>query len=80
MGSYLGTLEVDGSISQKFRGPVATGNSSGAIVSGYSKSYNYDSRLEYLTPPFWPSPTSATWRRTSYSELSPCPVAGSTSC
>lgn len=80
VGSYLGTLQVDGSISQKFRGPVATGNTSGAIVSGYSKSYNYDARLEYLTPPFWPSPTSATWRRTSYSELPPCPVAGSATC
>lgn len=55
-GSSLGTLTVNGAISQKFRGPVGT--SSG---TGYTKNYNYDDRLKYLEPPSFIEPEKLPW-------------------
>ena len=47
------TLTVHGAIAQDYRGPVATGNvTTGAIVTGYNKNYNYDNRLAYVMPPY----------------------------
>src|SRR5439155_12423502 len=40
----LGTLTVNGSIAQKYRGPVASGPP-GAVTTGFVKSYNYDDRF-----------------------------------
>ncbi len=59
-GNPLGTLDVEGAIAQKFRGPVGTGGSSGAS-SGYTKNYVYDDRLRYLEPPSFIEPTGASW-------------------
>lgn len=59
-GNPLGTLDVEGAIAQKFRGPVGTGGSSGAS-SGYTKNYVYDDRLRYLEPPSFIEPTGAYW-------------------
>jgi Tfp pilus assembly protein PilX len=59
-GNALGTLTVNGAISQKFRGPVGTFSGSG-IVSGYSKNYNYDDRLRYLEPPHFLDPVQYAW-------------------
>ena len=55
-GAQLGTLTVNGAISQKFRGPVG-------IVGdhGYSKDYNYDDRLRYLAPPKFLDPVESAW-------------------
>ncbi len=51
-----GTLTVLGGIIQKNRGPVGTFNSStGTKVSGYTKDYHYDTRLQDNTPPFFPT-------------------------
>jgi Tfp pilus assembly protein PilX len=58
-GSPLGTLTVNGAISQKFRGAVGTGGSSSS--TGYLKSYNYDDRLSYFSPPFFIEPVEASW-------------------
>lgn len=61
-GSPQGTLEVNGVIAQKFRGPVGTFNSStGTTVSGYTKDYNYDDRLRYIAPPHFLDPVEAAW-------------------
>lgn len=55
-GAQLGTLTINGAVSQKFRGPVGTvGN------SGYSKDYNYDDRLRYISPPNFIDPVESAW-------------------
>ena len=59
-GSALGTLTVNGAISQKFRGPVGT-VSGGTTQSGYSKNYTYDDRLRYLAPPNFLDPVESAW-------------------
>jgi Tfp pilus assembly protein PilX len=70
----LGTLYVYGAIAQLFRGPVGTGDSSGAY-SGYTKSYNYDDRLASEEPPYFLDPVSAQWfvsRETECDSASTC--------
>jgi hypothetical protein len=59
-GTGLGTLTVNGAISQKFRGAVGT-NSNGNVANGYSKSYNYDDRLRYQEPPSFFDPVQSAW-------------------
>ena len=55
-GGSLGTLTVNGAISQKFRGTVGTSGG-----TGYTKSYNYDDRLKYLEPPNFIEPEKLPW-------------------
>ena len=57
-GSSLGTLTVNGAISQKFRGAVGTFGGSG---TGYLKDYNYDDRLRYIAPPSFLDPVEVAW-------------------
>lgn len=57
-GDKLGTLTVNGAIAQKYRGAVGTTGSNG---SGYLKSYNYDDRLRYLSPPSFIEPEKTAW-------------------
>jgi len=59
-GNPLGTLTVNGAISQKFRGPVGTVSGTNP-VSGYSKNYSYDDRLRYLAPPKFLDPVESAW-------------------
>ncbi len=68
IGSPLGTITVNGSIAQKFRGAVGT-HSGGTIVSGYAKNYVYDPRLMYLSPPFYLSPVASAWHPLSFAEV-----------
>lgn len=45
-----------GGLLQAQRGPVGTFNpSTGAIVSGYTKDYHYDTRLSDIPPPYFPT-------------------------
>ena len=68
--SGRGVLTVKGAIAQKFRGPVATGDSStGALASGFSKNYNYDPRFLYIAPPKFLSPVSTTYGITTLVEV-----------
>ena len=54
-GGAKGTINLLGGITQQNRGAVGTFNSSsGAIVSGYSKNYQYDNRLKAQIPPSFP--------------------------
>lgn len=53
-------LNVTGSIAQKFRGPVGTGNGVSAST-GYLKNYVYDSRLLVLQPPYFLTPDASPW-------------------
>lgn len=59
-GGSLGTLTVNGAISQKFRGPVGTGGGTGSHT-GYLKNYNYDDRLRYYSPPYFLDPVESAW-------------------
>lgn len=56
-GASLGNLNVTGSISQKYRGPVGTSAS-----TGYLKNYVYDTRLLVMQPPYFIKPDSSPWR------------------
>jgi hypothetical protein len=58
-GKSLGTLTVNGSISQQFRGAVGTTGSPG---TGYLKNYTYDDRLRYMEPPSFLEPVKSSWR------------------
>ena len=54
-GGVKGTINLLGGITQENRGAVGTFNSSsGNIVSGYSKNYQYDNRLKGTIPPAFP--------------------------
>ena len=58
-GAALGTLTVNGAIAQEFRGPVGTTN--GSATTGYIKSYGYDRRFQYRSPPYYLDPVQAAW-------------------
>ncbi len=48
-----GDINLLGGIQQNYRQPVGT-FSGGGPVSGFQKHYNYDPRLKYMSPPFYP--------------------------
>ena len=66
-GAAVGTLNVTGAIAQKFRGPVGTGSGT-TISTGYYKNYVYDSRLNYLQPPFFLKSASSPWQVTNLTD------------
>jgi Tfp pilus assembly protein PilX len=70
-GSLLGNLTVNGVIAQKYRGPVGTFDGTGTTVSGYNKAYSYDTRLKYITPPYFLNPLKSSWVKNSFSEIKP---------
>lgn len=55
VGGNQGQLLVNGSIAQRWRGIVGSG------TNGYKKSYNYDTRLQYSSPPYFPKWTDSQW-------------------
>jgi Tfp pilus assembly protein PilX len=57
-GSQLGTLDVFGSIAQRWRGIVGQSGSGG---TGYFKLYEYDRRLTYARPPYFPTWVNSKW-------------------
>lgn len=61
-----GTLTVNGSIAQKYRGPVATTGG-----TGYSKNYTYDTRFRYAAPPRFLSPVTTTYGINVWVEVNP---------
>ncbi len=46
---------VNGSIAQRWRGIVGQG------TNGYTKDYNYDTRLKYAAPPYFPRWATSQW-------------------
>lgn len=69
-GAPMGTLLIVGAIAQKFRGFVSTfNNSTGAIVTGYAKDYNYDNRLQLVSPPHFLDPVESAWKVQAWSEV-----------
>jgi len=61
-----GMLTVNGAISQKFRGPVATTGG-----TGYGKNYVYDARFRYMAPPKFLSPVTTTYGVNVWVEVAP---------
>lgn len=70
VGSPRGTLLVFGSIAQKWRGIVATSGSPG---TGYLKLYQYDSRLKYSRPPYFPTWANSEWSLRYSGEINTSP-------
>jgi Tfp pilus assembly protein PilX len=62
-GNGAGTLLVEGSLAQRWRGIVGQGS------AGYIKLYKYDSRLKYSSPPYFPQWTNAKWSPRHTGEL-----------
>lgn len=67
LGQPLGTLNLFGTIAQRYRGPVGTGS----ISTGYLKHYVYDTRLRYSPPPYFLDPVRSAWDVKTYGELRP---------
>jgi hypothetical protein len=63
-GAQLGTITVNGVIAQKWRGPVGTSGG-----TGYLKSYGYDSRLQFASPPFAMDLSQAPFRVNQWAEI-----------
>lgn len=55
VGGAQGYLTVNGSIAQRWRGIVGQG------TNGYLKDYNYDTRLQYAAPPYFPRWAKSQW-------------------
>lgn len=62
-GNSLGTITLKGSIAQKYRGLVTQ---SGA---GYLKNYSYDTRLKFLSPPYFLDPVQSAWQVQKWYEI-----------
>jgi hypothetical protein len=58
VGGARGTLKIVGSMAQNFRGTVGQG------TNGFVKDYGYDTRLTYLSPPKYLTPTSTSFDTT----------------
>ncbi|MGH9089587.1 MAG: hypothetical protein ACRDYZ_16010 [Acidimicrobiales bacterium] len=68
-GSTTGTLVINGAIDQYWRGPIGL-----VGYSGYNKYYTWDSRLQYVSIPYYLTPGTPSWAITSSS------VVMSTAC
>jgi type II secretory pathway pseudopilin PulG len=66
-GAGLGTLQVTGTMAQKYRGVVGIGNGS----TGFIKNYTYDDRLRYRSPPKFLNPVNTAWNVAREIEQSP---------
>ncbi len=61
----LGTLTINGTIAQNFRGRLAEGNPQ---YTGYVKNYWYDQRLATIEPPYFLDPVGTNWSVTRVTE------------
>jgi hypothetical protein len=59
----LGTLNVTGAITQKYRGIVTL-----LGLTGYAKNYVYDTRLKYDAPPKFLNPVASAWGVVTWAE------------
>jgi hypothetical protein len=67
-GSPLGNLNITGAIAQEYRGAVGTFSGTSS-VSGYTKNYVYDTRLKYLSPPYFLDPVKSAWGVATWAEI-----------
>ncbi|MFZ5591843.1 MAG: hypothetical protein ACOY81_08585 [Bacillota bacterium] len=71
-GSPKGTINLVGSLVQKYRGAVGTFSGSSRL-SGYNKDYSHDPRLTYDTPPHFLEPLNAGWELVGWRRVSAPP-------
>lgn len=69
-GAPLGRLTVNGTIAQKYRGPVGRGSGT-SRANGYLKDYWYNDRLRLREPPHFLDPIQSSWRIQRYAEQVP---------
>lgn len=69
-GAPLGRLTVNGTIAQKYRGPVGRGSGT-SRANGYLKDYWYNDRLRLREPPHFLDPVQSSWRIQRYAEQVP---------
>lgn len=69
-GGTRGTLNIKGSLAQKYRGTVATGGED--LSTGYSKKYEYDTTLKYNAPPKYLAPANISY---GVSQIASVPAA-----
>ncbi len=68
-GAVRGTLTINGSVTQKYRGPVGTFNvNNGQNVTGYLKNYVFDPRMLYQAPPHFLEPANSGYEIISWIE------------
>ena len=67
-GSTLGTLTIYGVLGQRFRGPVGAVSGT-TLVAGMAKSYNYDQRLKYQSPPKYLDPVASAFAIAVWKEI-----------
>ncbi len=65
LGAGLGTLNITGALTQKYRGIVRRG------TAGYAKNYVYDERLAYDAPPRFLNPTISSFSAVRTQERKP---------
>lgn len=70
-GGVRGTLNIYGSIAQRYRGSVAGGTADGTITVGYSKNYVYDPRLADVAPPDFLTPAVSSFDVSRYAAVAP---------
>ncbi len=71
VGGDAGTLLVNGSIAQRWRGIVGQNNGG---MNGYTKLYKYDTRLQYTRPPYFPTWANSQWSLRYSGEISTPPA------
>ncbi len=59
-------ITLNGTIDQAWRGAVGTGS----LSTGYAKNYWWDSRLAYLSPPYYLNPGTSQWGYASFTNVS----------
>lgn len=75
VGGQAGTLQVYGSIAQRWRGIVGQNGSTGQ--HGYTKLYQYDPRLTFTRPPYFPTWANSQWSLRASGEINtPAAVRG----
>ncbi|WP_236120598.1 type IV pilus modification PilV family protein [Cellulomonas palmilytica] len=72
VGGDKGTLLVKGSIAQRWRGIV--GQTVSGTQNGYTKLYQYDTRLQFTTPPYFPKWANAKYTLRYSGEVSTDPA------
>ena len=86
LGCPLGTLTVEGTLDMQWRGPVGVTYSPSNpycgehTTSGYLKDYQYDGRLQYLSPPYYLNPGTPSWGlgAVTMRQTLTCPLSGCT--
>ncbi|MGZ4676283.1 MAG: pilus assembly PilX N-terminal domain-containing protein [Acidimicrobiia bacterium] len=68
VGAPLGSITLDGTIGQRYRGAVGTFSGT-TIATGYGKNYRYDRRMKYLAPPKFLDPVASAWAIAVWKEI-----------